>query len=422
VFDEPSTPQNTEGLAQVRVNIGSNARTILPNFDWVFSKYELSAAPATGNTQNAPPPVERNGDNNWITIGVPSGEWTFTVTAFVKVGGTDYPAATGSAHLEVSGDTKIDIALNTPKTGGTGTFSYKATYPTGGSAQVKLESWPLGTGSVVVINNTPVNNGVPASSSVPSGIYFLTVTATANSRTVIRNEIVHIYQRLTTNANYIFSKLDFGAESLQISGTVSVLLNGQQPDRARVIIYDSDDYSIGDGSVTFTGNDGSGTWSAEIDNLHGADTLYFQVLINGIFYTETIHSIPVPVDNISGINLGPVTIDIDFVPLNPDAWTDGNNTSYKDDWYTFDVNAGDTYYVWWNAAYEGDGSKTSYILVQAYHDNGNYLLFSQDGAWDNPAVFTADTSGTVYLKVRAWYWDKTGTYAITYSTNPTRPY
>jgi hypothetical protein len=407
VFDEPSTPQNTEGLAQVRVNIGSNARTILPDFDWVFSKYELSAAPATGNTQNAPPPVEGNGDNNWITIGVPSGEWTFTVTAYVKVGGTDYPAATGSAYLEVRGNTKIDIVLNTPVPGETGTFSYTATYPAGGSAQVKLEPWPLGTGSVI--------NNVPASSSVPSGIYFLTVTATANSRTVIRNEIVHIYRGLTTNANYIFSKPDFGAESLQISGTVNVRLNGQQPDRARVIIYGSD-HQIGGGDVDLTGITGSGTWSADIDNLYGADTLYFQVSINEIFDTETIHSMPVPVDDISNINLGTVTIDIDFVQLPPDTWTDGNITSsYKDDWYTFNVTEGNTYNVWWNDSYEGDGSKTLDIIVYAYYGNGNWLFWDRDSAWDNPAEFCADTSGTVYLKVRSYYGDETGTYAIKYS-------
>jgi len=76
LLDEPenmiSNGKNGNKLAKVNVDIkNSYARTILPSFDWNFSKYVLSAAPDTGNTEEAPQQVTIGGTENEGSIYVP---------------------------------------------------------------------------------------------------------------------------------------------------------------------------------------------------------------------------------------------------------------------------------------------------------------------------------------------------------------
>jgi hypothetical protein len=418
VFNEPLTPHNTDNLAQVRVNIGSSARTLLPDFDGVFSKYILSAEPAGDNEQNAPSLVERNVNDN-LTIGVPYGEWIITVTAYVKLGGTDYAVVKGSGYADVWGDTRVYITLNLPVSEGTGTFTYAVTYPDSASAQVKLEPWPLEGGTALI--DTSVTSGVTASQSVASGIYFLTVKATGSERTVTRNEIVHIYRGHITNANYVFTKLDFGDGLLKIEGTVNVLLNGEQPDYAYVSISGSDYWEKQD-LIYFTGTNGDGTWSADLDNFYGADTLYFWVNALGFFRKEVLYSIPVPVKDITGINLG--TVSINTTTLTENNWLIAQIPAGEyqaEDWYSVEVVADETYYFWLNNSNEGDGDHKAFAYMEARSSDGNYSFYNIEDAWYVPQSFTASTNGKIYLKVRSYNWGTGTSYAIAYSTNGDRP-
>jgi hypothetical protein len=410
--------QDTAGLAQVRVNINTNARTIFPNFDWIFSKYELSAEPAEGNTQSAPSSVEFSGNENWGVINVPLGNWIFTVIAYVNVNGTDYAAAKGSVPLNVVDSFHwVYIYVNMPEPGGTGTFAYNVAYPAGGSAQVKLEPWPLDSGPALV-NASPAS-GVEGSEDVPSGVYFLTVTASANGITKTRNEIVHVYQQLSTNANYTFTKLDFGATSLQIGGTIKVLVDGQQPGNAML------GYSIGGSGhgfgIYFSGSDGTATWNLVLSDLRGADTLSFWVEVMDDFFVKELDTIPVPTDDTPNIDLGIVSFVT--IPLEHGVWTEGNvpiGVSQTTDLYRINVQAGTTYYFWMNNAYEGDGTKTANTFIQARYSNGYYIGIGQNDAWYFPASFEAYMDGTVYVRINAYgNWDTTDTYAIAYSTNNT---
>jgi len=407
--------------AQVRINIGTHgSRTILPDFDWNFSKYIISAEPDVGNTKTPPDPVEISGDRTYGYIIVPYGEWIFTVTAYVNVGGVDYAAAKGSSQMSVDDSNYqwIEIAVITPELGGTGTFNSVVKYPSGGSALVKLEPYPLG--STAVIDNISVTSGVPDVRNVPSGIYFLTVTAESNGKTAIRSEIVHIYQQLTSTADYVFTKLDFGANSLNISGTVNILVNGQKPNNARIEI--STGYGYYYVNVNFINNDGDGVWSANLNNLNGANTLRFEVRINNFIYKEI--SIPVPTDDITGLNLGSFAFNINPTPISPETWVDGDIAeSNAENWYSINVTAGQTYYFWANTYWEGDGTKTIHgVYTNACYSNFNEINNWGGMEWDNPISFTAQTTGTVYLRVKSSYFYsgsyETGTYAIAYSTNP----
>ena len=430
-------------ISRVEVSIGGNARTLLPvlppwsgsdpdgpiNLNPNFSKYILSAEPAGGNTATPPPPVQFDGYNSSATISLAFGEWLFTVTTYINVGGTDYAAAKGSVPLTVY-DTyhSITIPVNTPQPGGTGTFTYTVRHPSNVSVSIKLEPLPLGQ---PFFNETANHDVQTVKNNIPSGMHFLTVSATANNKTIIRNEIVHIYQQATTNAEYVFTKADFEG-SLNLSGTVKVLVNGQQPEQAYVYIHSNNTGYSESIAINFTGNDGSGTWSGSFNSqTSGINTLYFDV---GLRYniTKEVLSIPIPVDDMAGIDLGIAAWN--FNPLPIDTWVDGEiTTNNGEDWYSINVTAGETYYFWFNKSTDaptgpvspgtgngngsGDGTKTLEGHCEVYYD---YITFSFGGAWNDPAIFTANDSGIAYIRVAGWSWDNntaTGTYAIAYSTN-----
>ena len=407
-----------EKISRVEVTIGGNARAILPTLDGGFSKYILSAEPASGNTATAPSPVPMEGHwGGWGTISVLYGEWIITVTAYVNVGGEDYPAAKGSVPLTVSESShSITVPVNTPEPGGTGTFTYTVRYPSAGTASVKFEPWPLG--QPALFNEAATNGGQVVKNNIASGMYFLTISATANAKTVTRSEIVHIYQHSTSNAEYVFTKVDFGGGDLNLSGTVKVLLNGEQPEQAQVSIRIDNGNGYGTW-INFTGNDGSGTWSIFFDSsyLMGANTLSFRVGLDYSYMVKELFSIPLPVDDTT-IDLGTVAWNI--IPLPADTWVDGEiTTSDGEDYYSINVIAGEMYHFWLNNIY-GDGTKTLHGHFEASYSNGNYTTSNfTDYAWNNPAIFIANNSGmvsgTVYIRVYGG--GNTGTYAIAYSTN-----
>jgi hypothetical protein len=415
MFSEPENAKLSgggSGFSLVKVTIGGNARTLLPNA--YFSKYALSAASAdSGYTGAVPSPVEIDGD--WGSIGVPYGNWIITATAYVNAGGVDYPAAKGSAPISVYEDSQwVEITINAPESGGTGTFTYKVTYPAGGSASVELR--PIGGGALVVNAAAVANGSAVNANNIASGIYFLTVKAT-NGRTVTRNEVVHIYNRATTEADYIFTKLDFGTGSLRIEGTINLLINGtQQANMAGLVVHYADGGSYI--PLNFTGTDGSATWECDIDNLHGAKALNFRI----DFIDEIdLLTIPVPLNDITGIDLGTVNIEFEIIPLVANTWANGyisGNPNYA--FYAMNVTEGQTYYLWWNDSDQGDGTKSLDIMVRALYDDLTFIGFvdgNGDSAWDFPASFTAEKTGTVYVVVSPYWGRNTGTYAIAYSTD-----
>jgi len=109
-------------------------------------------------------------------------------------------------------------------------------------------------------------------------------------------------------------------------------------------------------------------------------------------------------------------------PLTPNIWVHDLIERNADvDWYSLEVTKGTTYYFWWNDGYSGDESKTAIINVAEYNSiNGKKDLYRSGQSWHNSAVYTADISGTVYIRVSA-YSGNTGTYAIVYSTTNSKP-
>jgi len=114
-------------------------------------------------------------------------------------------------------------------------------------------------------------------------------------------------------------------------------------------------------------------------------------------------------------------------PLTVNTWTNGNissSTTNGEIWYSFDVTSGSTYYVWWNDSYSGDSTKTLDVYVSAYLNDSSTPIsgFSGvDSAWSSAKSFAASSTGTVKLKVYPVSNGRTGTFAIAYNTNSTKP-
>jgi len=112
-------------------------------------------------------------------------------------------------------------------------------------------------------------------------------------------------------------------------------------------------------------------------------------------------------------------------PLTANIWADGDNSTStvtdKAVWYSFPVASGGTYYVWWNDSVQGDAYKTLDAYVWAYYNNGA-TIFSSDSGWTSPREFTANRTGTVHIKVDPNWRDRTGTFAVTYTTSSAKPY
>ena len=119
--------------------------------------------------------------------------------------------------------------------------------------------------------------------------------------------------------------------------------------------------------------------------------------------------------------------------LTPGQWKDDsiNNTDGYKLYSLNNLTVGTTYYVWLNnngtVNTAGDGTKTMRVSVSALDAEGANSLFPspfQTLAWATPLTVTVSSSDMVYLYVKASdsaTTNKTGTFAIAYSTTDTRP-
>jgi hypothetical protein len=109
-----------------------------------------------------------------------------------------------------------------------------------------------------------------------------------------------------------------------------------------------------------------------------------------------------------------------YTTLNDGEWETGSITSSDlESWYGFSVTSGTRYYVWWND-WNGNGAYSLDVTATAYYSNG-IIIFSDDDAWYGARLFTANSGGTVYIKVVPRSSTSTGDFAIMYSTTNTKP-
>jgi len=122
----------------------------------------------------------------------------------------------------------------------------------------------------------------------------------------------------------------------------------------------------------------------------------------------------------------PPTISYENNPirLTSNTWYHGNITSAspgREAWFSFNVIAGNTYYVWWNDNLQGNETKSLSINVNAYIDSSS-IFIDKYSSFIDPQSFIASSTGTVKLKVNPFIGGDIGTFDIAYSNNNIRPY
>jgi hypothetical protein len=113
------------------------------------------------------------------------------------------------------------------------------------------------------------------------------------------------------------------------------------------------------------------------------------------------------------------------------VWKDGELTAaISTAEYTFDVENGKTYYVWWNSSFTGPTpkNKTMDISVSARYSGEAGYIFGGAGFnginsnWVTPQFFTADKTASVTLVVTPFSEiTPLGTFAVAFSTASIRP-
>lgn len=100
-------------------------------------------------------------------------------------------------------------------------------------------------------------------------------------------------------------------------------------------------------------------------------------------------------------------------PLTLSTWTPGI-IPVPDDGRTYSFNAivGKRYGITWDDSYQGSGSYNGNVSVTAYHQDFSTYYFSYvNSGYTTPQFITAEED-TVYLKVKGYLSDSTGTYAL----------
>ena len=110
----------------------------------------------------------------------------------------------------------------------------------------------------------------------------------------------------------------------------------------------------------------------------------------------------------------------DTAPLAAGSWAHGMISSGQASWYSFEVEAGSDYYIWWNDV-DGNGAFDGDVRVTAFYENGDEIFSGADSGWDYSRDFRSDRTGRVILMVRPYSERSGGDFAIAYGITPERP-
>jgi uncharacterized repeat protein (TIGR02543 family) len=462
-------PSIEDGYGKISINftIGETAaRTVMPSKD--FGKYEYTFT----KDGAAAGEVRIPADGSFL---LEVGNYTVSVKAYAGNAEPYTLAASGvSSTFSVTAGTNppVQVNLNPVDDDEMGIFTYTITYTAGATAVITLHKWPDLTNNIP-LSPTDIANGKTETLELEAGSYLLTVRISLADLIMGISEAVHIYPLLSTeyiNDFSIFvvtfdanggtgtppaaittgsgfeitlpddnglemSGYTFGGWNTNSSGTGTNYNAGA----SYTVSGDTTLYARWVYTITFDANDGSGTAPAVITaNAGSSITLPDQGSLTRTGYTFggwNTNSSGTGTNYNAGASytvnnnttlyarwLPPDGSEVDPFPLTAGTWAnDSIASSGSVVWYSFNVTSGTTYYVWWNDNYQGNSTKTLDVKVSAnYSSSGTSIFSGVDSGWTTPRSFTANSNGTVKIKVEP-YSSGTGTFAVVYSTGSTRP-
>jgi len=198
----PDSSVVAEGYGRVIISFAEfKGRTVYPSA--VFEDIVYTFTPKDGD----PEVIEPQTDGSFILEA--EVEWTLEVEAYI---GDDLVAwgSSDSFTLVSGGATAIEITLSAEEATGSGIFEYCIEYPdTAEVVTLTLENLTNPTSDVDLDPTAETGKVSETVEDVPAGFYVLTVILEDGGKQAGLTEVVHIYDKLTTEFSYIFDDDEF---------------------------------------------------------------------------------------------------------------------------------------------------------------------------------------------------------------------
>jgi uncharacterized repeat protein (TIGR02543 family) len=408
--DEPQI-QEQEDKAIVSFSVMDGvARTVLP----YVSLADVASYKLLGEINGAAVKELKEFTTRGATILLESGMWNFTLNAYNKDGKHILQGKVVNKQISVTGNNQVNFSLSGVNSG-TGTIAITLNFPVSAGITRINANGDVGSQDFTITNS---GSFVYTKNEIAVGDYLINFE-------LYRGEVFRT----------VVSELVVVRSNLSSSKTITLAGDNLKPLPAAEIIIDlagMNEWELTKQTVQAT---------ADVDKIFTVAETYttYRWYLDGTqvgtlsSYTFNqsggVYQLAVVVTNSSGERRsGRCRISI-ASPLSANVWSDGSITDVNnEDWYSFPVSSGTTYYIWWNDRKQGNWVRTGDVAVSVQYENADTFIFggtdtTVDSGWTTAQYFTADQDGMVYIRVILYNRSSsnTGTYGIVYSTSSTRP-
>jgi hypothetical protein len=443
-FDAPphTAGQAQPGYGKVTISledeienaIEDSSRTVYPGRSGLSYVYTFT------KTGGEPQTLEPTGGS----FSLEYGEWTVEVKAYSGTAAPENLAAAGTKTFTVGAASQsVAVELAGVHNTGAGTFNYRIQYPAGVRVSAfTMERWP--EPGTVPLTPTPTTDGTVTTITgtapdIPAGFYFVTLTLEKEGRYTGRNEVVHIYDKLTSefgseSAPVVFTTDDFNATPLSLNTWADGSLTSANPENwySFTATAGTQFIHVSFGTISASNGvyvgvyDSSGEIAASDQRLYGTTLSLSQTLSVGQGYT-------IQVTPHTGTGTYQITCTTSVIPpgITPtpistaDTWvTDSFTGTNRENWYSFTATAATQFIHVGNLG--GTGNSASDLRYF-----GVYVqLYDSDGAAAGGPTHLSrtDLSLSRTLTINHEYYIKVtqnegiaGTYQIAFNTNFSPP-
>jgi uncharacterized repeat protein (TIGR02543 family) len=197
------------GQGSFSLTLSNAGRTILPNTPNLndFAVYNLAFTPAGGGTAAN---VDRTNANLATAIPLAAGTYNLAVNAYKDSAKTQLMASgTLNAIVITAGqNTAAAVTLKALFSGGTGTFKWNVTFPTGVTT-ANMTIVPANAGGTAEQTVALTGNPATGDRTLNSGQYNLTFNLEKGDGKVVWKELLYVYQNLESVYTFTFTEAHF---------------------------------------------------------------------------------------------------------------------------------------------------------------------------------------------------------------------
>ena len=223
--DNPALTNNgagvPEGKGTFSLSLSTAGRTILPQTPDVsaFAAYTLAFTPTSGGTASS---VDKTNADIENAITLDAGTYSLTVNAYLDTAKAQLAASGTETGIVITsgGATVRTVTLATLDSGGTGTFRWNITLPTGVTTANLVISPDDGTSGIAEQTVTLSGTAATGERTLNSGAYNLTFNLVKGGGSVVWKELLYVHRNLESVHEFEFTDAHF------INPNYTVTFNG----------------------------------------------------------------------------------------------------------------------------------------------------------------------------------------------------